>query len=62
MPSLAKWLLLGLLVLPVAEIAVFIAVASRMGVLATLALATALFGLGVAAMRRPGSSTDDLNL
>jgi len=50
----AKWLLLGLLVLPAAEIAVFIMVATKIGFLTTLAVTLAMSALGVAMIRSAG--------
>jgi UPF0716 family protein affecting phage T7 exclusion len=47
--SLVKWAIFGLLLLPFAEIAVFVAVALRLGFLAALALTilTSLAGMWV---------------
>ena len=47
--SLVKWAIFGLLMLPMVEIAVFIAVALKLGVLAALALTvlTSLAGLAI---------------
>jgi UPF0716 protein FxsA len=52
--SLVKWAIFGLLLLPFAEIAVFIAVALKLGVLAALALAILTSLAGMAVLRRAG--------
>jgi UPF0716 protein FxsA len=54
--SLLKWAIFGLLMLPFVEIAVFVAVALKIGVLAALALTilTSLFGMAV--IRHAGRS------
>jgi UPF0716 protein FxsA len=54
--SLVKWAIFGLLMLPFVEIAIFIAVALKLGILAALAL-TVLTSLGgMAVIRNAGSS------
>ena len=54
--SLVKWAIFGLLMLPFVEIAIFIAVALKLGILTALAL-TILTSLGgMAVIRRAGSS------
>ena len=52
--SLVKWLLFGLLMLPFVEIAAFIAVALKLGVLAALALMILTSLAGLAVMRHAG--------
>ena len=52
--SLSKWLLIGFLVLPLAELAVFVAVALRIGLLPALALLAATSVLGVGLLRLAG--------
>src|SRR5262245_66027328 len=52
--SLSKWLLIGFLVLPLAELAVFVAVALQIGLLPALALAAATSVLGVGLLRLAG--------
>ena len=52
--SLVKWAFFGLLMLPFVEIAVFIAVALKLGVLAALALTILTSLVGMAVMRRAG--------
>ena len=54
--SLVKWAIFGLLMLPFVEIAIFVAVALKLGILTALAL-TILTSLGgMAVIRRAGSS------
>jgi UPF0716 protein FxsA len=50
----AKWALLGVLILPVAEIAVFIMIATKIGFLTTLAVTLAMSTLGVSMLRSAG--------
>ncbi len=52
--SLVKWAIFGLLVLPFVEIAVFIAVALKLGVLAALALTILTSLAGMSVIRRAG--------
>ncbi len=52
--SLLKWAIFGLLFLPFAEIAVFVAVALQIGFLAALALAILTSLAGMAVLRRAG--------
>jgi UPF0716 protein FxsA len=52
--SLVKWAIFGLLMLPFAEIAVFIAVALKLGVLAALALTILTSLAGMAVIRHAG--------
>src|SRR5215510_4316442 len=52
--SLSKWLLIGFLVLPLAELAVFVAVALQIGLLPGLALMAATSVLGVGLLRLAG--------
>lgn len=52
--SLVKWAIFGLLLLPFAEIAVFVAVALKIGVLAALALTILTSLAGMAIIRRAG--------
>lgn len=52
--SLLKWAIFGLLVLPLAEIAVFVAVAVKFGFLAALALTILTSMAGVAVIRGAG--------
>jgi UPF0716 protein FxsA len=54
--SLLKWTIFGLLLLPFAEIALFVAVALKIGVLAALALTVLTSLLGMAVIRRAGRS------
>jgi UPF0716 protein FxsA len=52
--SLVKWAIFGLLMLPMVEIAVFIAVALKLGVLAALALTILTSLAGMAIVRNAG--------
>jgi UPF0716 protein FxsA len=52
--SLLKWAIFGLLILPLAEIAVFVAVGLKIGFLAALALAILTSLAGMAVIRRAG--------
>jgi UPF0716 protein FxsA len=52
--SLVKWAIFGLLLLPFAEIAVFVAIALKIGVLAALALTILTSLAGMAVIRRAG--------
>ena len=52
--SLLKWAIFGLLMLPLAEIAVFVAVAVKLGFLAALALTILTSMAGIAVIRRAG--------
>jgi UPF0716 protein FxsA len=52
--SLLKWAIFGLLILPLAEIAVFVAVGLKIGFLAALALASLTSLAGMAVIRRAG--------
>src|ERR1043165_5488065 len=52
--SLLKWAIFGLLVLPLAEIAVFVAVAVKLGFLAALALTILTSMAGIAIIRSAG--------
>jgi UPF0716 protein FxsA len=52
--SLVKWAIFGLLLLPFAEIAVFVAVALKLGVLAALALTILTSLAGMAVIRHAG--------
>jgi len=52
--SLLKWAIFGLLMLPMAEIAVFVAVALRIGFLAALALTILTSLAGMAVIRNAG--------
>src|SRR6185295_5215771 len=54
--SLLKWAIFGLLMLPFVEIAIFIAVALKLGVLAALALTILTSLAGMAVIRNAGSS------
>jgi UPF0716 protein FxsA len=54
--SLVKWAIFGLLLLPFAEIAVFVAVALKIGVLAALALTILTSLAGMAVIRHAGRS------
>ena len=54
--SLLKWAIFGLLVLPLAEIVVFVAVALKLGFLAALALAILTSMAGIAIIRNAGKS------
>jgi UPF0716 protein FxsA len=54
--SLVKWAIFGLLILPFAEIAIFVAVALKLGVLAALALTILTSLAGMAVIRNAGSS------
>ena len=51
--SLLKWAIFGLLMLPLAEIAVFVAVAVKLGFLAALALTILTSMAGIAVIRMP---------
>jgi len=53
--SLLKWAIFGLLMLPFVEIAIFIAVALKIGVLAALALTVLTSLAGMAVIRNAGS-------
>jgi len=53
---LVKWAIFGLLMLPFVEIAIFVAVALKIGVLAALALVILTSLLGMAVIRNAGSS------
>jgi len=53
--SLVKWAIFGLLMLPFAEIAVFVAVVVKLGFLAALALTLLTSLLGMAVLRNAGS-------
>ena len=52
--SLLKWAIFGLLMLPLAEIAVFVAVAVKLGFLAALALTILTSIAGIAVIRHAG--------
>ena len=52
--SLLKWAIFGLLMLPLAEIAVFVAVAVKLGFLAALALTILTSMAGIAVIRNAG--------
>ena len=52
--SLVKWAIFGLLMLPFVEIAIFVAVALKLGVLAALALAILTSLAGMAVIRHAG--------
>lgn len=52
--SLVKWAIFGLLMLPFVEIAIFVAVALKLGVLAALALTILTSLAGMAVIRRAG--------
>ncbi len=54
--SLVKWAIFGLLMLPFVEIAIFIAVALKLGILAALALTILTSFAGMAVIRNAGSS------
>jgi len=54
--SLLKWAIFGLLMLPMAEIATFVAVALQIGFLAALALTVLTSLAGMAVIRRAGRS------
>jgi UPF0716 protein FxsA len=54
--SLVKWAIFGLLMLPFVEIAVFVAVALKLGVLAALALTVLTSLAGMAIVRNAGHS------
>jgi UPF0716 protein FxsA len=54
--SLVKWAIFGLLMLPFVEIAIFVAVALKLGVLAALALTILTSFAGMAVIRNAGSS------
>jgi UPF0716 protein FxsA len=54
--SLLKWAIFGLLMLPLVEIAIFVAVALQIGVLAALALAILTSLAGMAVIRRAGAA------
>ena len=53
--SLLKWAIFGLLMLPFAEIAVFVAVALKIGFLAALALTILTSLAGMAVIRNAGT-------
>ena len=53
--SLLKWAIFGLLMLPFVEIAIFVAVALKLGILATLALTILTSLAGMAVIRNAGS-------
>jgi UPF0716 protein FxsA len=53
--SLVKWAIFGLLMLPFVEIAIFIAVALKLGVLAALALTILTSFAGMAVIRNAGA-------
>jgi UPF0716 protein FxsA len=55
--SLLKWAIFGLLVLPFAEILVFVAVALKLGFLATVALTILTSLAGMAIIRNAGDSS-----
>ena len=52
--SLVKWAIFGLLMLPFVEIAIFVAIALKLGVLAALALTILTSLAGMAVMRHAG--------
>src|SRR5947209_11766030 len=54
--SLVKWAIFGLLMLPFLEIAIFVAVALKLGVLVALALTILTSFAGMAVIRNAGSS------
>lgn len=54
--SLVKWAIFGLLMLPFVEIAIFIAVALKLGILAALALTILTSLAGMAVIRNAGRS------
>jgi UPF0716 protein FxsA len=54
--SLVKWAIFGLLMLPFVEIAVFVAVALKLGILAALALTILTSLAGMAVIRNAGQS------
>ncbi len=54
--SLVKWAIFGLLLLPFAEIAVFVAVALKLGVLAALALTILTSLAGMSVIRHAGKT------
>lgn len=54
--NMAKWLLFALLALPLAELAVFIAVAVALGLLAALALQAAVSFAGLMLLRHAGGA------
>ncbi len=56
--SLLKWAIFGLLMLPMAEIAIFVAVALQIGFLAALALTVLTSLAGMAVIRNAGRSDD----
>ena len=56
--SLLKWAIFGLLMLPLAEIAVFVAVALQIGFLAALALTILTSLAGMAVIRSAGTRRD----
>ena len=55
--SLLKWAIFGLLMLPLAEIAVFVAVAVKLGFLAALALTILTSMAGIAVIRNAGQNS-----
>jgi UPF0716 protein FxsA len=55
----ARWVLAGFLILPIAELAVFLAVASRIGVLAALSIVLASSLAGAAVIRAAGRGARD---
>src|SRR5437763_8325295 len=54
--SLVKWAIFGLLLLPMAEIAVFVAVVLKLGFLAALALTVLTSLAGMSVIRRAGQT------
>lgn len=54
--SLVKWAIFGLLLLPFAEIAVFVAIALKLGVLAALALTVLTSLAGMSVIRHAGTT------
>jgi len=54
--SLVKWAIFGLLMLPFVEIAIFVAVALKLGVLAALALTILTSFAGMAVIRNAGAT------
>lgn len=55
--SLLKWAIFGLLVLPFAEIVIFVAVALQIGFLATLALTILISLAGISIIRNAGQTS-----
>lgn len=51
-----KWILLGMLALPTAEIVIFVAIAARIGPLATIVLAFATSAAGLSVLRSSGAA------